>query len=105
LLINKTKDNTQKKNIPPARVKLIEANREKKRNGKGSNSPGSDNPRAKKIQHNIDKSCDLGKQWRVDKIINPWKSKKKLRKRKEKIRCNDGPVEMTDTEQSLRPDS
>jgi stalled ribosome alternative rescue factor ArfA len=28
---------------------LIEANREKKRKGKGSNSPGTDNSRAKKF--------------------------------------------------------
>jgi hypothetical protein len=31
---------------------LIETNRKRKRKGKGANSPGSDNPRAKKIQRN-----------------------------------------------------
>jgi hypothetical protein len=36
-------------NVPPARVILIEANKEKKREGKGPDSSRSDNPRARKI--------------------------------------------------------
>jgi hypothetical protein len=52
LLANKQEEEGQdlEKNVPPARIMLIEANRERKRKGKGSNSPRSDNPRARKIQ-------------------------------------------------------
>jgi hypothetical protein len=34
----------------------------KKRNGKGSDSPASDNPRTKKIPYNRDKSSDSGEE-------------------------------------------
>jgi hypothetical protein len=33
-------------------------------------------------------------------MTEPWKPKKKLRKRKDRKRCKDGPVETVDTEQS-----
>jgi hypothetical protein len=59
---------------------LIETNRERKRKGKGSDSPGSDNPRARQIQRNEDESRDSGEEWRVDKITDTWKPKKRLRK-------------------------
>jgi hypothetical protein len=79
LLDNKQEEERQdsEKNVPPARVMIIEANRERKRKGKGSDSPGSDNPRARKIQRNEDESNDSGEEWRVGKITDLWKPKKK----------------------------
>jgi hypothetical protein len=92
LLANKQEEEGQdsEKNIPPVRIMLIETNRERKRKRSGSDSPGSDNPRTRKIQRNEDESSDSGEEWRVGKITDPWKPKKRLRKRKnrKKARMN-----------------
>jgi hypothetical protein len=40
--------------MPLTRIMLIGIDGKNKRNGKGSDSLGSDSPRAKKILHNID---------------------------------------------------
>jgi hypothetical protein len=79
---------------------LIETNRERKRKGKGSDSPGSDNPRARKIQRNDDESSDSREELRVGKITDPWKPKKRLRKRKNRKEGKDESIKITDAEQS-----
>jgi hypothetical protein len=78
---------------------LIETNRERKRKGKGPDSPGSDNPRARKIQRNENESSDSGKEWRIGKTTDLWKPKRRLRKRKNRKKCKDESIKITDAEQ------
>jgi hypothetical protein len=59
---------------------LVEVNKENKWKGKYLDSLGLDNLRAKKVPYNRNNSSNSKKKYRVSKIIDLWKPKRRLPK-------------------------